>query len=78
MVLPELFYPAGMTPPKAFVHIPDCADSHIALPVPWGEKTANATQIGSLWSNLYPLRPKMAAAIAQGLIPGVRSTLARL
>ena len=72
MILPELFYPTGMSPPKAFVHIPDCADSAIAPPLPWAEKTANVTQIGKSWVQLYPMRPKMAAAIAQGLIPGVR------
>ena len=72
MVLPELFYPTGMDPPKMFTHIPDCADHKVAQPVPWADKLVNATQIGHTWKDLYPMRGKMAAAVSNGLIPGVR------
>lgn len=72
MILPELFFPGGMDPPKMFAHIPDCADPNSALPVPWADKLVNATQIGHTWEGLYPMRGRMAAAISHGLIPGVR------
>lgn len=65
----ELFYPMpGL--PKLFVHIPDCANPAMAMPLPWSERATNATLVGHTWEKLYPLRPKIQAAVSQGLIHG--------
>ena len=65
----ELFYPM-LGQPKMFTHIPDCAEPSMAFPIPWDEKTTNATLIGHTWWRLYPLRPKIQAAVSGSLIAG--------
>ena len=55
---------------KVLVHTPDCASLHKIRPVPWRQKSINATLIGNSWEVLYPLRHTMQQAIDAGMIHG--------